>query len=175
MDTMLLRCFQRQVADNCKMALHGARVINQGLQAGEQDAVWVGVPILLTGAANAAKAFWGQKGNLADQRAPLRQSLGVNDTSPLKDVDMRNNFEHYDERLDRWWADSPEHNAVDRMIGPPEAIEGVEDLDRFRVYDNTTNDIVFWGERFNVQAIVTELDRILPIAEQEANLPHWEV
>ena len=61
------------------------------------------------------------------------------------------------------------------MIGPPEAIEGVEDLDRFRVYDNTTNDIVFWGERFNVQAIVTELDRILPIAEQEANLPHWEV
>lgn len=174
MDTMLLRMFQRQVADNCKVALHGVHVINQGLKAPDQDALWVGVPILLTGAANAAKALWGQKGRLAAERANLRQSLSVDDSSPLKLVDMRNNFEHYDERLDRWWRESPQHNQLDRMIGPPDMVVGIDDLDRFRVYDPTTNDIVFWGERFNVQAIATEVDRVLPIAEHEANRPHWE-
>ena len=171
---MLLRLFQRQIADNCKVALHGAQLINQGLSPGNQDALWVGVPILLTGAGNAAKALWGQKGKLDAERAPLRQSLNVDDTSALKDVDMRNNFEHYDERLDRWWNESPSHNHLDRMVGPPGGGAGLDDLDRFRVYDPTTNDIVFWGERFNVQAIVTELERILPIAEHEANRPHWE-
>jgi len=171
---MLLRCFQRQIADNCKLTLHGARVMNRGLQANDQDALWVGVPILLTGAANAAKALWGQKGGKAAERAPLRQSLGVDDTSPLKAVGMRNNFEHYDERLDRWWNESPCHNHLDRMIGPPDMVVGLDDLDRFRGYDPTTNAIVFWSQRFDVQAIVTEVERILPIAESEADRPHWK-
>jgi len=171
---MLLRMFQRQVADNCKVALHGAHVINRGLGELDQDALWIGVPILLTGAANAAKALWGQKGGRATERAPLRKSLDVDDTSPLKVVDMRNNFEHYDERLERWWNESPRHNIADRMIGPPDLVVGLDEIERFRFYDNTTNDIVFWGERFNVQAIVTEIERIRPIAERKANRPHWE-
>lgn len=171
---MLLRLFQRQVADNCKVGLHGAQLIRHGLSTANQDNVWVGVPIFLTGAANAAKALWGQKGALAVEREPLRQSLDVDDTSPLKSVDMRNNFEHYDERLDRWWMNSTHHNHLDRMIGPPEAIAGLADEDRFRVYDNTADDIIFWGERFNVQAIVSELERLLPIAEREADRPHWD-
>ncbi len=123
---MLLRQFQKQVADSCKVGIHGVHIINHGLGATDQDAIWVGVPILLTGAANAAKAMWGQKGRLSVQRAPLRQSLEVDDTSPLKDVDMRNNFEHYDERLDRWWSDSPRHNIADRFVGPPDMIAGLE-------------------------------------------------
>ncbi|APE14086.1 hypothetical protein BOH72_01450 [Mycobacterium sp. WY10] len=173
MDLMLLRLFQRQVADNCKVALHGVEVMNHGLTTSNQDAIWVGVPILLTGAANAAKALWGQKGKLAAEREALRLSLEVDDTSPLKDVDMRNNFEHYDERLDRWWIERPKHIHVDRVVGPPNTVGGVDDKDRFRAYDTTTHDIIFWGERFNVQAIVTELSRIQPIAEREATRPHW--
>jgi hypothetical protein len=171
---MLLRLFQRQVADNCKLALHGAHVMNQGLAAREQEALWVGVPILLTGAANAAKALWGQRGQRSAQRAPLRASLNVDDTSPLRDVSMRNNFEHYDERIDRWWNESPRRNHMDRILGSPQMVSGVEDIDMFRFYDYTTNDVAFWGERFSVQEVVTELDRILPTAEREASRPHWE-
>lgn len=171
---MLLRAFQRQVADQCKVVLTGVQMINAGLQSGDQDTLWVGVQVGITGAGNISKALWGQGAKMTEARKPLRQSLAIAENSPLRFVSMRNHFEHYDERLDRWWQDSPNHNMLDRMIGPPSAVVGLDDLDRFRVYDNTTHDLVFWGERFNVQAIATEADRILPIAEAEASKPHWE-
>ena len=136
--------------------------------------LWVGVQVGITGAGNVSKALWGQGSRLAESRRPLRDSLTVPENSPFRDVSMRNHFEHYDERLDRWWRESPNHNHLDRMIGPPSGVVGLDDLDRFRVYDPTTNDVVFWGERFNMQAIATEAERLLPIAETEAAKPHWE-
>ena len=86
---------------------------------------------------------------------------------------MRNHFEHYDERLETWWKDSPNHIHFDKMIGPPNAVVGVDDRDRFRVFDNATHDLVFWGERFNVQNILTAADELQPKAELEASKPHW--
>jgi hypothetical protein len=174
MDLMLLRTFQRQVADQCKVVVTGAQMINGGLRSPQQsDAVWIGAQVLVTGAGNVSKALWGQARRLSTERQPLRDSLGVDDASPFYDVSIRNHFEHYDERLDRWWRDSPNHNHLDRMIGPPSGVVGFDDLDRFRVYDPTTHDLIFWGEAFNVQTIVTEAERLLPVAEREASKPHW--
>ena len=31
---------------------------------------------------------------------------------------MRNNFEHIDERIERWWVESPEHVYVHSNTGP---------------------------------------------------------
>ncbi|GAA5193131.1 hypothetical protein GCM10023346_17020 [Arthrobacter gyeryongensis] len=47
----------------------------------------------------------------------------------LKNVAFRNRFEHYDERIDRWWANSASHNILDKMISAPEAATG-HDRDR---------------------------------------------
>lgn len=44
----------------------------------------------------------------------------------------------------------------------------------FRVFDPTTADVVFWGERFDLNGIVAEAQRLLPIATREARKPHWE-
>lgn len=173
-DLMLLRVFQRQVADQCGVVLTGVQMLNSGLRSGDQNTLWIGVQVGITGAGNVSKALWGQGARWADKRKPLRQSLGVSESSAFKDVSMRNHFEHYDECLDRWWAVSPNHNHLDRMIGPPSAVVGVDELDRFRVYDNTTHDVVFWGERFNIQEIATEADRLLPIAQRECAKPHWK-
>lgn len=177
MELMLMRMFQRQVADQCKVTLHGVSLLDHGLQNANHDTVWIGAQVLLTGAANTSKALWGggrERHKISAEREPLRRSLQVEDSSPLSDVRMRNNFEHYDERLDKWWQESPQHNHLDRLLGPPESVSGLNDIDRFRVYDPTTHDIVFWGERFNVQAIATAVSELLPRAEAEANKPHWE-
>lgn len=88
---------------------------------------------------------------------------------------MRNHFEHMDERIDRWWRDSPNHIFVDGNIGPDNAIAGPGPIDRFRMFDPETAEITFWGESFNAQIIVNEIDRILPIVEREAAKPHWEL
>ena len=101
MDLMLLRIFQRQLALQCRYLLVSFREAGMGLKEGKTDQVFYGLQNLLNAGANISKAFWGQRGQLADLRKPLRDSVGVADDSPLRQVTMRNNFEHIDERLDR--------------------------------------------------------------------------
>lgn len=57
------------------------------------------------------------------------------------------------------------------MIGSPDLIGGLEDFERFRVYDPSQKTIVFWGERFHVQPIVTEIERIYLLAVAEVSKP----
>jgi hypothetical protein len=56
--------------------------------------MWIAVQARLGAAANISNALWGEGGRLGEQRAPLRDSLQVANSSPLKEVAMRNHFEH---------------------------------------------------------------------------------
>ena len=173
MELLLLRIFQRQVADQCRVVVTSVPQINSALATRSNDQLWVACQAFIIGVGNLAKALWGQKGKLEEQRRPLRESLGVADDSPLRHVDMRNNFEHYDERIDRWWRESPNHLHLDKMMGSPSEVGGLTDIDMFRVYDPSARSIVFWGESFELQPIAAEVERIFPLAEQEAARPHW--
>jgi hypothetical protein len=175
MDTFLLRTFQRQVELQCRFMLAAADELNTALAGRSKiEHVFYALQNLLNASANISKALWGARGKLAKERKPLRDSIGIADDSPLRDVNMRNNFEHFDERLDRWWAQSEQHNFVDMSVGPPNMIMGTDDLDRFRMFDPATGNMTFWGEQFNIQAIVNEVNRIFPTLHLEASKPHWD-
>jgi hypothetical protein len=174
MELPLLRVFQRQIQLQCQAVLVASHEFNSAMTTEDKTRTWMAIQNILTAAANVSKALWGQGGTLADARKPLRDSLQVDDESPLRNVVMRNHFEHFDERLDRWWETSEHRNHLDMSIVPPGAIEGLADIDMFRVFDPTTGDIVFWGQRFNVGEIVQEAGRLLLIVAAEARKPHWE-
>lgn len=174
MELMLLRTFQRQAALQCKFILLAAQDIDTGLQKGDIEYTFYAVQNLLNASANVSKAFWGSGGKFATERKALRDSIGVDDNSSLKEVTMRNNFEHFDERLARWWKESQQHNHADLNLGPRNMIAGISDIDRFRAYDPTTKDLSFWGQDFNLQDLTDEAQRILPKLQAEANKPHWE-
>jgi hypothetical protein len=78
------------------------------------------------------------------------------------------------ERIDRWWSDSQNHNHADRIIGPRNTIAGLDAIDTFRWFDPDTKEIIFWGEGFNLQDIVSEAVRVLPRLQEEADKPHWD-
>jgi hypothetical protein len=71
---------------------------------------------------------------LPTQDNPSATGIGIDDESPLRDARMRNNFEHFDERLDQWWAKSPNHNYIDMNIGPA-SIFGAGRLAIFRSFN----------------------------------------
>ena len=175
MDIMLLRAFQRQVLFQCQAILTADEEIRRGLAEGDLTRVFCGVQNMLNAATNCSKALWGQSGRFATQRQELRDSIGVADNSPLRDPDMRNNFEHFDERLDRWWLDSTSHNYADMNLMPRNAIQGLDDIDMFRAFDPATWDLGFWGQTFNLRRIVIEVQRILPKVSEDAQKPHWEM
>jgi hypothetical protein len=118
METFPLRIFQQHVLDQCQCLLSAAHDVNSGLASHDADRIFRALQNVLNAGANISKLLWGQKGKRAEARKRLRESIGIHDDSPLRQVSMRNNFEHMDERIDRWWAESSRHNYADRTIGP---------------------------------------------------------
>lgn len=164
--------FQTQVQLQCEFVLLAASELDAGVKAGDLTRTFFAVQNLLNAAANTGKALWGQGGNLAAERQRLRDSLGVTEQSPLRSVVMRNHFEHFDERLDRWSAESKARNSADLMVGT--RIEAFDEIDRFRMYNPDTMEVAFWGQTFDLKVIVDEVVRILPTAQAEAIKPFWD-
>ena len=178
MDEKLLSVFSAQVRFQCEYVLLAHERIRAALREiesrstpplrkgyGAQVALWAGVQDLLNAAANIAKAFWGQGGTRAVERSTLRASFEVKDASPLKNVLMRNNFEHFDERLDKWWNNSPTRGYLDMATGPAITTRTGDPLDAFRTLDTNTLEITFWGEPFSLAEIVGEAQRLLSVLD----------
>lgn len=164
MDRRLLREFQSQVLLQCEFMLRASNDLNAALSTPSFDtakAVFYAIQNFLNAAANISKALWGEGGRWAGPRQPLRDSIGITDASPLHAVTMRNNFEHFDERLDTWWRDSSRHNLADVNVTSG-GIVGFDDIDILRLFDPITTDVIFWGQRFNLQKLIHEVGCILP-------------
>ena len=174
MDLMLLRLFQQQILFQCKSMLFAAKDIDESLKKKDTTSLFYAIQNLLSAAANISKALWGQGGKFSQKRKTLRDSIGVDDNSPLKNVTMRNNFEHLDERLEKWWKESPRHNHFDLSIMPKSAVQGIDSIDWFRVFDPITADLYFWSQEFNIKDLISEILKILPKLQEEAQKPHWE-
>lgn len=69
---------------------------------------WYSIQAMLVAAASVSKLLnldiARPPGIPADRRSAVRQSLDVDDSSPLASRVLRNHFEHFDERLERWWT-----------------------------------------------------------------------
>lgn len=173
MDPRLLRVFQDQVWTQTRYFLIAWTQHEEALRRNDLLLVWYCVENMLNATANIAKALWGSGGKRNDPRQRLRESLGIADASPLRITTMRNHFQHFDERIDRWWKQSTQHNYVDMNIGF--SVQGVDARDVFRTYFPQTGEVRFGGETFDLRAIHTELLNLYAPLQAEVERPYWNV
>ena len=112
-----------------------------------------------------------RKDDTATRANPCGRVWVSKKTARSKRCPTPNNFEHFDEHIDEWFAASTNRIHVDRIIGPANIIGGVAPFDMFRVFDPTTADVVFWGERYPLKAIMDEVTRLYPLARAQGGLP----
>lgn len=162
MDPMLLMVYHVQIETQCEGVIKAAEDLNAALKAHNVNLVFCAIQALLTSAANISKALWGVPKNTAalTDRKPLRDRLKVDDNSPLRPLTMRNNYDHFDQRIDKWWKDSKTRNYTDLNIGSLAAYQTGDTNDIFRLYDAATKDTFFWGDKFNLGDIIEEAKRI---------------
>lgn len=111
-----------------------------------------------------SKLLWPQRHGSRDRQldmTPVRQELGYDDTTRLllSDVALRNDLEHYNERLYRW---HPQPVVVDMNIGAKSmfGITGVSHDDYARHFDPTTNTFSIRGKEVDLQELVTEVQSV---------------
>lgn len=111
------RLFQGLVADQGRFTLAAVPIINGSVARDDHDRLWIGCQMLfVVRAGNGSKALYGDgrhRSAAVRARAPLRDALGVTNASPLHQVAIRNHFEHFAERIERRWRESPTRNDLD--------------------------------------------------------------
>jgi len=123
----------------------------------------------LTHAASLSRYFWPMKtgGRLAAARGErLRTAFELTDESPLKSRLLRNTFEHFDERLDRFLL-----NDIVGCFFPSPTVGSHELSDNalgnfFKLVDRVHGICVLLGDKVEFRPIRGEVQRILKHALQ---------
>lgn len=173
MDRQLLTIFQIEVLTQCKnfaIAVEPFRS-DTGTRL-DTDRVWAALQAMLVAAANLSKLFWGSGARSEQEREPLRQSLGVSDTSCLRDPDLRNDFEHFDERLDQWYREG-NRAYIGRNIGPRDSIRlnGLNPHTWFHHYDPDAGVVTFWDHSVSIADLTNEVTAVFTKAHDATHPP----
>jgi hypothetical protein len=86
----------------------------------------------------------------------LRGGLGVSDASALKNRDLRNHLEHFDERLDEFCQGLRAGVILPTYVGPLRDEEGLPIL-LFRAYYTDVAVFEVFGNRYSIQPLLDEI------------------
>src|SRR5215211_1903562 len=144
----------------CEFILVAASDLDNALKAHDRlstTRAWLALQTIVISAANLSKLFWGSRGKKLEERRPLRESLGVELGSCLQSPDLRNDFEHFDERIATWYD---EHGNIfmSRNIGSPRSIVvgGEPEATRFGQFDPATGELTFWANTVQIKDVIRE-------------------
>jgi hypothetical protein len=126
-----------------------------------EDRLWSNVQSFLGAAAMVSNLLWGVGNSQSELRRCLRDRFGVDDDSPLRDRDLRNTFEHFDERLESLFADLPDGELVDTYAGSfmGMGLRNPRSLLRGIVPDPLAG--TYQGSRYECERITPELRRLV--------------
>jgi hypothetical protein len=169
---MLLRTFQGEALNQCRFAALASQDLDAALKAMDTPRIWMALQQILVSTANLSKLLWGSSDADEESRAPLRESLEVTGDSPIRSKRLRNAFEHFDEWIDTWWKKDSRHIYISRNIGPAGMIQmgdSSREQERLGHFDPETGKVTLWDREADLNLILGEIGRILPLAERATN------
>lgn len=92
--------------------------------------------------------------------AAIRAAANLPEDHLLRNRQLRDHLEHFDERIDIWRSTSVSHNYLQDYIGPQSGIEGFEPTDMMRWFDPTTKQMRFRGEEFDLQGLADGITEV---------------
>jgi hypothetical protein len=122
--------------------------------------IWLSLQALLGAIGNVSKLLWPQRAKSSTRGRALREMLEVNQASPLKNRQLRNDFEHVDERFEEWIAKPSRFGILIDTLGPPRPVGILEETDSFRQLDPKTMVAYFWTQPFELPVAMSEVSRL---------------
>lgn len=131
----------------------------------DKDIFWLHISNFLNSTAIISKILWGNKNNYTE-REGIRNTLNISDEMFIRNRDIRNNFEHIDNKVIKWSQESTYNHFIDRNI-----TTGIksESIDAFRNYDIRKKVITFNDLEYPIIKIYQELIFLLNQIENYIN------
>jgi hypothetical protein len=114
--------------------------------------------IVVQGAA-LSRYFWPVRKEHKLRGQKLRKAYKVTESSPLKSRDLRNEIEHFDEKLDAYLAGGIFGVILPQYIGPLPNVSAIPSH-VFRAYYTDKAVIEILGKRYEINPITKEIGRI---------------
>lgn len=155
MDEFFLKIYRDQILAQIKSAeLSYAMITNPDINI---DSLFVSIHHFIIHVSNVVKLI--QPKILGDLDFKNYRVKNLKRKYPkLPDIDpallhVRNDFEHFDERIDSWVINSKLHNYADKNIGNINAIKGLNRKDNFRWYDSSIKTLYFCGAEYPLEQL----------------------
>lgn len=147
--------FLSEVLLQSKIALRAFERLQDTHETFDSLEVWCSIQSILVSSANISKILWSSKSKLRGER--LRKLLNVEVDNILSTRKFRNNFEHYDEQIEKWFKNRPYGVYVDLAMNP--SLDGFNGNEH-RGYNSFDNSLIFRGERLDLNEVLTALTSI---------------
>lgn len=133
--------------------------------------VFAALQAFLTAAANISKLLWPEPRdarNFPDRRPQLWQSFNISLPSPLESRDLRNHFEHFDQRLDEFFHANPGGSMFDMNLLSVDVMASVPPGAMYRNFDPDTMCVWFGGQVFTLRPVIRAILALDPVAQEKA-------
>lgn len=154
-------------------ALRAGRDVQSALKTGSRHtattpewqrcafAIMNGVQTITIQAAALSRYFWpSSKAPTSRARAQrLREGLGIGERSPLRSRELRNRWEHFDERLDAFCKEHRAGVVLPSYVGPKPPESEVPTI-AFRAYYTDVGEFEILGDRFDVPMVLTAIEEV---------------
>lgn len=125
MDEFTLKIFVDEIKQQSEYALTSYNEMIKALEERNTRAFWYYASSFLSSTANVSKLLGGNKeGTIYSQRKIIRDYFNLeNDDLMIHFREVRNAFDHYDSRIDKWAENVPQRIYITNAIASKEDIE----------------------------------------------------
>ena len=92
-----------------------------------------------------------------ERGSKLRAELKIKEGLKIEDKSLRNDLEHYDERMEAWYVASPRKNSIDMSLIQRTSVAGFDEWDYRRNFDPSTMSFFIEGNDYDFYSMGLEL------------------
>ncbi len=151
--------FLAEIVLQSKIAKKAADRLPKSPSGFDHIEVWCSIQSILVSAGNVSKILW--PNNSAKARGEqLRKLLNIDAKNILANRKFRNHFEHYDERIEKWFKVSKSSVYDDLAFNPIKPLWKSLPENHNRAYDQVNRIVTFRGETLDLNEILNALKEI---------------
>lgn len=158
MNGLLQMTLLGEISLQSQIAIRASERLDETKNTFDHIEVWCSIQSILVSSGNVSKILWPSNKKYKSRGEKLRRVLRISDSHLLSNRKFRNHFEHFDERVEERFSNSPQGLYVDLAMNPS-LFNRTPDCQRG--YNSFNNTLIFDGEILDFNIIIDSLKEIV--------------